>query len=69
MISKTIRVEGMSCGHCVQTITEALEKIDGVDQVVVSLEEKNVTVQFDEGRSSEDQLTAEIVKAGFEISK
>ena len=69
MIRKTIQVEGMSCGHCVQSITEALKKNAGVEEVVVRLEEKNVTVSFDEARASEDQLSSEIVKAGFEISK
>jgi len=30
-MSQTITVEGMSCEHCEQSVTEALEGVDGVE--------------------------------------
>ena len=43
-ITKTIFIEGMSCGHCSKRIEEALKSINGVKSVSVSLEEKNAKV-------------------------
>ena len=43
---KTIlKVEGMACNHCAHAIKAELSEIEGVKEVVVSLEEKTVTVE------------------------
>ena len=34
---QTMKVKGMSCGHCSAAVTEALEKIDGITSVTVDL--------------------------------
>lgn len=41
-------IEGMMCGHCTARVEKALRGIDGVKDVVVSLENKNATVTADE---------------------
>ncbi len=33
-----IKIEGMSCGHCVKAVTDALNNLPGVSSVQVSLE-------------------------------
>ncbi len=38
MASLKLRIEGMSCEHCVRHVREALEKVPGVEEVEVSLE-------------------------------
>ena len=35
---KTIKVNGMSCGHCVASVTKALEEMDNIENVSVDLE-------------------------------
>ena len=37
-MEKTLKIEGMMCGHCEATVKKALEALDGVDQAVVSHE-------------------------------
>jgi copper chaperone len=37
-------VLGMTCAHCVKAVQDELDKIDGVDEVTVDLESKQVTV-------------------------
>lgn len=32
-----IKIEGMTCGHCVRAVTTALEKLPGVERVEVDL--------------------------------
>ena len=66
MKTEQINVEGMSCGHCVETIENAVGKMGGVNQVQVSLENKKVSVDFDEGQTTVDAIKEKIVEAGFE---
>ncbi len=49
-MAKTIElnVTGMTCDHCVRSVTNALKDVPGVDDAVVSLEEKKATVTADE---------------------
>ena len=66
-MEKTIDVEGMMCKHCVHHVTKALEGIEGVSNVRVSLEDNNAVVDVAEGVADE-ALVAAIVDAGYEAS-
>mgnify|MGYP006451673347 FL=1 len=66
-MQKVLKVEGMTCEHCVQTITEAVGKMSGVEKVDVSLEQKEVTVDFDESQTEMEKISAQIEEAGFEV--
>ena len=37
-MKKTVKIEGMMCGHCEMSVRKALEAIDGIEQAVVSHE-------------------------------
>jgi len=39
-----LKVEGMSCGHCVSAVTDILNDIEGVRSVNVSLETSSATI-------------------------
>ena len=67
MMQKVLKVEGMTCEHCVQTVTEAVGKIKGVEQLDISLEQKEVTIDFDELETQTEAICAQIVEAGFEV--
>lgn len=62
-----IQVEGMSCGHCKAAVEGALNKLEGVSTAEVNLGEKNVTVQFDSSKISEEALKNEIEEAGYDV--
>ena len=57
----------MMCPHCVRHATEALEKIDGVSDVKVSLEDKNAVIHVNQNVTDE-QITNAIVEAGYEVT-
>jgi len=46
MTKKTIKIEGMTCGHCTAAVENALKTLDGVESVTVSLEEKQAIVEL-----------------------
>ena len=66
-MQKVLKVEGMTCQHCVQTVTETVGKMTGVEKVEVSLEQKEVTIDFDELQTQTEAISAQIIEAGFEV--
>ena len=57
----------MTCGGCISNVTHALEAIDGVGDVKVSLSAGEATVQYDEHLTSPDQLKSAVKGAGFGV--
>lgn len=66
-ITKTIFIEGMSCGHCSKRVEEALKSIKGVKSVTVSLEEKKADVVLKADVSSEFLKTI-VEDSGFKVT-
>lgn len=50
-----VSVEGMSCEHCVRSVQEALESLEGIASVSVSLEDGAALI---EGQVSDDAIRA-----------
>ena len=44
-MTKTYKITGMKCQGCVNTVTEKLSAVKGVDKVQVDLENKQVTIE------------------------
>jgi copper chaperone len=64
---ETIKVEGMTCQHCVQTITDALNNINGLNTVNVDLVKKEVRVKFNENETKLKKISDKIIEVGFEL--
>lgn len=64
--TRTYRVSGMTCGHCVASVTRELEALDAVTDVQVELSTGEVTVRS--GRPLDDaEVAAAIDEAGYEL--
>lgn len=61
----TLSVSDMSCPRCPITVRRALQGVEGVDEVAVSLEEKQAIVQFDPAETNAAELIAATTAAGF----
>jgi copper chaperone len=63
MQSLTLKIDGMSCGHCVMSVQKALRALDGVqvDQVLVG----SAQLQFDPARRQVDEILDAIRDEGF----
>jgi copper chaperone len=69
MASVQLRVTGMTCGHCQQTVEDALKKVKGVYAVLVDLQEMTAEVDFDESRSTPEDLTAAVERVGYGVQE
>ena len=66
-MTRKLNVTGMMCQHCVAHVTKALEGVEGVSSVDVSLEAGTATVEAAEG-VSDDALVAAVADAGYEAT-
>ncbi|MBF7095571.1 copper ion binding protein [Alkalibacter mobilis] len=66
MNKTVIKVEGMSCSHCVNSVETAVGAIDGVSGVAVDLEGKTVTVDHDSSVTL-DNLKDAIEGQGYDV--
>ena len=62
-----LKISGMSCQHCVKTVTDALTELPGVRRAKVNLRKAEAVVRFDASRVSTADLTKAITAAGFEV--
>ncbi|KIL73284.1 copper chaperone CopZ [Bacillus badius] len=65
----TLRVQGMSCGHCIQAIESNVGKLDGVEAVKVHLEASTVDVSFNPELVTLHAITEEIEEQGYDVEQ
>lgn len=63
-MKKIITIDGMACEHCVSSVKNALEKLDGVKSVKVELKKKSATVKLSDN-IADDVLKSAVTLAGF----
>ena len=61
-----LKIEGMSCMHCVKHVKEALTAVEGVTGADVALETKTAVIDY-EGEITESLLAEVIDEAGYEL--
>ena len=66
MTKETLKIEGMTCDHCVHHVTQALESVDGVQSAKVSLKKNEAVVKFDE-TASLDAMREAVAEAGYKV--
>jgi copper chaperone CopZ len=65
MSERVYTVQGMTCGHCVASVTGEVSKVEGVHGVEVDLASGRVTVAGD--GYTDEQIRAAVDEAGYEI--
>lgn len=65
-MKKKILIEGMSCGHCVSHVKEALSELSGITSVDVNLDSKTAIIEAPTDVKDEDIKFA-IDDAGYEV--
>ena len=65
-MSSVLKVKGMSCQHCVMSVTKALNQLDGIKNVQIDLAKGEV--RFDNTKSvASDRIQKAITEAGYEV--
>ena len=67
MSTETYTVTGMTCGHCVSSVTEEVSELPGVSDVDVDLESGRLTVTADQPLGA-DRVRAAVEEAGYSLA-
>lgn len=63
----TLKVQGMSCGHCVSSIEESVGKLAGVKSVKVNLNSGEVEVEFNSAEVNLSDIKERIDDQGYDV--
>lgn len=61
----TMKIDGMSCGHCVSAVDKALKNLDGVKVESVGI--GNATVSYDPAAVSAEQIADAVTDEGYAV--
>lgn len=67
-MKKTMIIEGMMCAHCTGRVQKALEEIEGVKSVSMSLENKSAEITLG-GEVADEVLKEAVAQAGYEVTE
>jgi len=65
-MKKTVKINGMSCNHCVMAVTKALNEVQGLSEVQVDLASGEATFEAKETVDMKE-VAKQIEKAGYEL--
>jgi copper chaperone len=64
-----LKVDGMSCEHCVRAVTNAVTGIAGTEDISVDLKAGTASFAFDSGKTSLDAIAAAIAEEGYTVKR
>ena len=65
MAEITLKIEGMSCQHCVMAVKKAIDCIDGVNSSTVVV--GSATVTYDSAKTNADAISSAVRNAGYKV--
>jgi copper chaperone len=67
MANSTLKIQGMTCNHCVMRVAKALKALPGVKDAKVDLQKGEAVVAYDEAAITPEKLSAAVVDAGYKV--
>jgi copper ion binding protein len=67
MATQTIKIEGMTCNHCVMRVEKALKALPGVMDARVDLQKGVAVVTYDDTKITPEKLSFAVVEAGYRV--
>ena len=66
-MNETLKVQGMSCGHCVSAVETSVGELSGVSNVKVDLDKGEVDVAYDKNITSLPEIKETIEDQGYDV--
>ena len=67
MATTTLKIQGMTCNHCVMRVAKALKATAGVQDAQVDLQKAQAVVTYDDAKVTLDKLSFAVVEAGYKV--
>ena len=65
MATTELKVEGMTCGHCAQTVTRSLQQLSGVGRAQVDLDSGSARIEYDPDRTRLEEMVEAVRGEGY----
>jgi copper chaperone len=69
MQTVTLKAPDISCGHCVQAISQAVESLDGARMLAGDPATKQVTIEYDPSKVSLSAIEAAMEEEGYPVMR
>lgn len=66
-MAETLKVQGMSCAHCVNAVETGVGGLEGVSSVKVDLDKGEVAVDYDNSKTSMNEIQEAIEDQGYDV--
>lgn len=63
----TLKVSGMSCGHCKEAVERAIGVLPGVSKVEANVEDGKVEISYNPSEASLDDIRQAVEDAGYDV--
>ncbi len=67
MAKTMLKIQGMTCNHCVMRVAKALKTVPGVQEAQVDLQKGEASVTYDDTKVAKDKLSSAVVEAGYKV--
>lgn len=67
VVEATINIGGMHCDMCVASVTKGVNELEGIESVVVSLNDSTAVVSFNSSKVELEQIEKAIESRGYTI--
>ncbi len=67
MVTKTLKIEGMTCAACANAVEKASKKLQGVTAADVNFATEKLSISFDASRVSIPDIQTAVEKAGYKV--
>ncbi len=67
MAKTTLKIQGMTCNHCVMRVAKAIKAVPGVQDAQVDLQKGEAAVTYDDAKVAKDKLSFAVVEAGYRV--
>jgi copper chaperone CopZ len=67
MEQKTIKISGMSCSHCAEAVTNALNSISGVSDTTVNLKSGTASFSYNPSIATLETISMVISEEGYKV--
>lgn len=68
MVTKQLKIEGMTCAACAKAVERSTRKLEGVQEAVVNYATEKLNIDFDETKLEIKDIQAAVEKAGYKAS-
>lgn len=65
MAKTTLKVQGMTCNHCVMRVVKALKAVPGVQDAQADLQKAEAVVTYDDAKVAREKLASAVTEAGY----